>query len=134
MIDPVHPPMEFPETRPESPMTPKEFFAMMIRGRELVASFLFDPDFCCFDSRRLIKGIASFKDTATEQQYFRFVRLNLIVLFQCMTNNRQFKVAEYIYKEFLPAPDQKNLPQMESLFKARREAKERIGGGWKRSS
>ena len=115
-------------------MTPKEVFEMMIRGRELVASFLFDPDFCSFDAKRLIRGIAFFKDLATEQHYFRFVRLNLVVLFQRLTNHRQFKVAEYIYKEFLPAPDQKNLPMMESLFKARREAKERLAGGWKRSA
>jgi hypothetical protein len=115
-------------------MTPKECFEMMIRGRELVASFLFDPDFCSFDAKRLIRGIASFKDLATEQHYFRFVRLNLIVLFQRLTNQRQFKVAEYIYKEFLPTPDQTNPPLMESLFKARREAKERLAGGWRRSS
>ena len=125
--------MESPETRPEPPMTPKEFFQMMIRGRELVASFLFDPGFCSFDAQRLIRGIGLFKDTATDQQYFRFVRLNLIVLFQRLTNQRQFVVAEYLYKEFLPAPDQKNLPMMESLFSARREAKERVGG-WRRSS
>ena len=107
---------------------------MMIRGRELVASFLFDPDFCSFDAKRLIRGIAFFEDKATGQHYFRFVRLNLVVLFQRLTNNRQLKVAEYLYKEFLPTPDQKNLPAMESLFKARREAKERVGGGWRRSS
>lgn len=115
-------------------MTPKEVFEMMVRGRELVASFLFDPDFCSFDSKRLIRGIASFKDKATKQHYFRFVRLNLVVLFQRLTNHRQFVVAEYLYKEFLPAPDQENLPLMESLFKARREARGRLAGGWKRSS
>ena len=115
-------------------MTPKEVFEMMIRGRELVASFLFDPDFCSFDAKRLIRGIGAFKDKATEQHYFRFVRLNLVVLFRRLTNQRQFVVAEYLYKEFLPAPDQKNLPAMESLFRARREAKERLAGGWRRSS
>ena len=135
MIDPVHLPMESaPEPDRSHPMTPKEFFQMMIRGLELVASFLFDPDFCCFDSQRLIRGIGSFKDKASDSKYFRFVRLNLIVLFQRLTNQRQLKVAEYLYKEFLPAPDQANLPMMESLFRARREAKERVGGGWKPSS
>lgn len=113
-------------------MTPKEVFEMMVRGRELVASFLFDPDFCSFDSKRLIRGIGSFKDKASQPHYFRFVRLNLVMLFQRLQNRRQFLVAEYLYKEFLPAPDQENLPLMESLFKARREAKERVEGGWKR--
>jgi hypothetical protein len=115
-------------------MTPKEAFEMMIRGRELVASFLFDSDFCSFDSQRLIRGIGAFKDKASDSHYFRFVRLNLVVLYQRLTNQRQLKVAEYIYREFLPMPDQENRPSMESLFRGRNEAKERVGGGWKPSS
>lgn len=62
------------------------------------------------------------------------MRLNLIVLFQRLTNQRQFVVAVYIYKEFLPTPDQTNLPLMESPFKAWMEAMVRVGGGWRRSS
>ena len=128
MIASVHSPIEStPEPDRSHPMTPKKFFEMMLRGRELVASFLFDPGFCSFDAQRLIRGIGSFKDKATEQQYFRFVRLNLVVLYQRLTNQRQLKIAEYIYKEFLPAPDQTNLPMMESLFRARKEAKEKVG-------
>lgn len=116
-------------------MTQKEFFEMMVRGREMVAAFLFyGPDCTPCDAKLLIRGIASYKDKASEQQYFRFVRLALVVLFEHLKTPRQFNVAEYIYKEFLPAPDQQYLSQMESLFKARREAKERLAGGWKRSS
>lgn len=116
-------------------MTPKEFFEMNVRGREIVAAFLFfGPDCTPCESKLLIRGIASFKDKANDQQYFRFVRLALVVLFERLKTPRQFNVAEYIYKEFLPTPDQKNLPMMESLFSARREAKERLAGGWKRSS
>jgi hypothetical protein len=116
-------------------MTPKEFFEMNVRGREMVAAFLFYGTDCTpCDAKLLVRGIAFFKDKATEQQYFRFVRLALVVLFERLKTPRQMNVAEYVYQEFLPAPDQKNLPMMESLFRARREAKERLAGGWKRSS
>lgn len=109
-------------------MTPKEFFEMNVRGREMVAAFLFfGPDSTPCDAKLLIRGIASYKDKASEQQYFRFVRLALVVLFERLKTPRQFNVAEYIYKEFLPAPDQKNLPMMESLFKARSNAMDRVG-------
>lgn len=113
-------------------MTHKKFFAMMVRGSEIVVAFLlFGPDCSACDAKLLIRGIASYKDRATEQEYFRFVRLNLVVLFQRLTNQRRLNVAEYIYREFLPPPDRQNLDLLESLFEARRKAKERVWGGWR---
>ena len=56
-----------------------------------------------------------------------YVMMALVVLFERLKTPRQMNVAEYVYQEFLPAPDQKNLPMMESLFKARSNAMDRVG-------
>ena len=105
---------------------------MMVRGRELVAAFLFyGPNCSNCDAKLLVRGVASYKDKASEQQYFRFVRLALVVLFERLKTPRQLDVAEYLYREFLPTPDQQNLSLMESLFRARSNAIDRVRGGWR---
>lgn len=112
-------------------MNHKGFWKMMVRGRELVAAFLFDPDYSPYFAKRLVREFASYRGKATEQEYFRFVRLSLVMLFGRLANARQLDFAERVRGEFLPPPDRQNLDLMESLFEARRKAKERVWGGWR---
>lgn len=110
-------------------MNHKGFWKMMVRGRELVAAFLFDPDYSPYFAKRLVREFASYRGKATEQEYFRFVRLSLVMLFGRLANARQLDFAERVRGEFLPAPDRENLPMMESLVRARGNAIQRVRGG-----
>jgi len=108
-------------------MSPKAFYDMMVRGKEMVAMFLFDDDYSAVSTKRLLQGITPYRDQANAFQYFRFVKFTLGILYRRLRTVRQFRVAEYIYLEFLPISDEKSLTA--SLRRDRSQGMDRVREG-----